>query len=61
MFTILKTFFITLLALLGLVQGEADRAPIDTSNGGDPVLIEDEGNIWYTMRPQMPTSMYHRV
>lgn len=48
MFTILKTFFITLLALLGLVQGEADRAPIDTSNGGDPVLIEDAGNTYYT-------------
>ncbi len=45
MFTILKTFFITLLAMTGLITVPEDTGPIDVYHGGAPVLVED-GSIY---------------
>lgn len=49
MLAFLKTLFITMLSLTGLFNigfTQYDE-PIDPENGGDPFIVEDEGNYYY--------------
>ncbi len=49
MLTFLKTLVITVLSLLGIFAAEdGGSEPIDLQNGGDPMIVEDGENCYYT-------------